>query len=77
MTPAAFAAFLRTAFALDTWYTPEGARRALRRVGCPLAAEAVVGAARRAGWVIDHPTLPGDFLIDPAKIPATTENEHA
>lgn len=69
MSPAAFAAFLRRAFALDTWYTLEGAQRALRRVGCGLTAEAVIGAAKRGGWVVECASLPGEFYLAADKLP--------
>lgn len=75
MNVTAFASLLRRAFALDTWYTPDGATRALRRIGCKQEAGAVIDAARRGGWVEDHPTCPGDFCLLSAKVPTTPLSE--
>ncbi|GGF22470.1 hypothetical protein [Hymenobacter cavernae] len=54
MTPAQYADFLLRLFERDKWYTLDSAARVLRLAECEVAADKIIGAARRAGWVIDR-----------------------
>ncbi|MGI4875256.1 MAG: hypothetical protein ACRYFX_29215 [Janthinobacterium lividum] len=69
-TPAQFAAFLRKAFQLDTWYGLPAAERALRRVACPVSARSIWEAAKRAGWA-EHYAGNDEYLLHSEKLPAT------
>lgn len=78
MTQQEFAARLAQALRPDTWYRQAGALRAIANAlqpgGQPLfqsPPEQVLAAARRAGWIENHPLFEDDFNLAADRLPKT------
>ncbi|GAA4349972.1 hypothetical protein GCM10023185_07160 [Hymenobacter saemangeumensis] len=69
MTPAEFAAFLRRAFQVNTWYGIPATERALRRVDCKLSPATIWKAAMKAGWA-EHYAGNDEYCLLAEKLPA-------
>ena len=63
MTAAAFASWVQSVLVLDTWYTEGQAALRFARAGARVEAAVILASLRRAGWVEEHPQIPGDFCL--------------
>ena len=64
LTPAAFATWVLKHIEADTWLSVLTLQRRLAGInGHRFTAAGLLGALKRAGWVEQHPTMPGIYAI--------------